>query len=324
MLVNTVYMRNSSNMSDDPLSDVLKLANTQSVLTGGFTAGGAWALRFPAPDKLKFFALVKGSCWLRIDGEEPVPIEAGDVLLLCARRSFVLAGDLSAEPLDARTVFTDVVKTAKLGESEDCIQIGGHIRLDNVSGRILTDVLPPLIHVRAASAPATVLQWLLGQLIHERDGALPGSALAIAQLAQLMFVQILRVHLAISGPLPVGWLRAATDQRLAPVLRLMHDRPGHAWRLEELAVAAGMSRTTFAVHFKVVAGVTPLAYLAQWRMRLAEHALREGNTPVSVLAGMLGYSSESAFSNAFKRVMGSAPKRYRSMAWSNGLAGYSA
>jgi methylphosphotriester-DNA--protein-cysteine methyltransferase len=41
-------------------------------------------------------------------------------------------------------------------------------------------------------------------------------------------------------------------------------------------------------------------------MRLAERALREGNTPVSVLAGQLGYTSESAFSNAFKRITGNA------------------
>jgi AraC-like DNA-binding protein len=46
-------------------------------------------------------------------------------------------------------------------------------------------------------------------------------------------------------------------------------------------------------------------------MRLAERALREEGTPVAVLAGKLGYGSESAFSNAFKRVTGNAPRHYR-------------
>jgi AraC-like DNA-binding protein len=73
-----------------------------------------------------------------------------------------------------------------------------------------------------------------------------------------------------------------------------------------------MSRTTFASHFKTVAGLAPLTYLTQWRMRLAQRALREDDTPVSVLARSLGYVSESAFSNAFKRITGNAPKRYRS------------
>jgi AraC-like DNA-binding protein len=73
-----------------------------------------------------------------------------------------------------------------------------------------------------------------------------------------------------------------------------------------------MSRTTFALRFKLAAGVAPLAYLTAWRMRLAERALREEDTPVSAIARSLGYTSEIAFSNAFKRALGIAPKRYRS------------
>jgi AraC-like DNA-binding protein len=72
-----------------------------------------------------------------------------------------------------------------------------------------------------------------------------------------------------------------------------------------------MSRTTFAVHFRAVAGIAPLTYLTEWRMRLAQRTLREDDTTVAAIAGSLGYASESAFSNAFKRVTGSSPKAYR-------------
>ena len=75
-----------------------------------------------------------------------------------------------------------------------------------------------------------------------------------------------------------------------------------------------MSRTTFAERFKAVAGVPPLTYLLNWRMRIAERALRDEDTPVSDLGMSLGYTSESAFSNAFKREVGMAPKRYRDIA----------
>jgi AraC-like DNA-binding protein len=300
-------------MTADPFSDILKLTNAETVVSGGFTAGGSWAIRFPSPDKIKFFALVKGNCWLRIENQQaPIRVEAGDVFLLSAQRSFVLAGDLAAVPVDATGLFTGTIyRTAKLGHGDDCIQIGGHVRLDPATGGLLADVLPPLIHVKANSRQTTVLRWLLEQLISERAAELPGSSLASAQLAQLLFVQILRAHMEASGPLAAGWLRAVGDDRLAPALRLMHGDPGHAWQLEELAKAAAMSRTTFAQHFKAVAGVSPLAYLTKWRMRLAERALREESIPVSALAGELGYTSESAFSNAFKRVTGNAPKRYR-------------
>jgi AraC-like DNA-binding protein len=303
-------------MNNDPFSEILQFTHAQSVVSGGFSAGGAWSIRFPAPDKIKFFALIKGHCWLYFeDAASAIDIDEGDVILLAAPRSFVLAGDLAALPLDAMSIFGGGTRyMAKIGDSEECIQIGGHIQLDPVNGGLLSTVLPPLIHVRAAAPQATVLQWLLEQLVRERAGQLPGAQIASAQLAQLMFVQILRVHLSSAGTVKAGWLRALADPRIAPILRLIHDDPGHAWRLEELAAAAAMSRTTFALHFKAAAGVAPLTYLTEWRMRLAERALREDDMPVAVLARSLGYTSESAFSNAFKRITGSAPKRYRNAA----------
>jgi AraC-like DNA-binding protein len=316
MLVRPYNLRDSTEMLADPVSDILKLTRAETVVSGGFTAGGTWAIRFPKLEKIMFSALVKGSCWLCIDGyEPPVLAEAGDVILYSAQRPFVLAGDLAAVPVDAEVLFAgNASRIAKLGDSEDCVQIGGYVRLDPASGGLLADVLPPIIHVQATSPETTVLRWLLDQLVRERAAELPGASLASAQLAQLMFVQILRAHLGSTGTLATGWLRAVGDKRLAPALRLMHGDPGRAWQLGELAKASAMSRTTFAQYFKTVAGVSPLAYLTKWRMRLAERALREESTPVSVLAGRLGYTSESAFSNAFKRVTGNAPKRYRTAA----------
>jgi AraC-like DNA-binding protein len=297
----------------DPFSDILKLANAQSVLSGGFMAGGSWAIRFPEFDKLKFSAIVRGNCWLAIDGqEEPVRAEAGDVFLLSGQRSFILASDLAAVPVEAAHVFTpNVSAIAELGGGKDFLQIGGFVRLDPASGGFLADVLPPLIHVRAAAPQAGILQWLLGQLVREQGSVQPGASLVSSQLAQLIFVHILRAHLEESGGVTAGWLRVLGDKRLALALQLMHSEPGKSWQLEELARASAMSRTTFALHFKTAAGVAPLTYLTEWRMRLAQKALREDNVPVAVLARSLGYTSESAFNHAFKRITGNAPKRYR-------------
>jgi len=311
MLENPHKLRKSTNMTGDPFSDILKFTSAQTMVTGGFTAGGAWALRFPAPEKIKFFAVVKGDCWMRLEGEdEPVHAHTGDVLLLASRRSFILASDLSVPPLDAMAVFSGC-KIAQLGDGKDFSHIGGHVLLDQASGRLLADVLPPWMHIQASSPQATILRWILDQLVREQADGQPGASLASAQLAQLLFIQVLRAHLQTSSLMPAGWLRALADPRLALALRLMHGDPGRDWHLEELARAAAMSRTSFAFHFRQTAGVAPLTYLTQWRMHLAERALREEDTPVAVLARSLGYTSESAFSNAFKRATGTAPKRYR-------------
>ncbi|OWQ48288.1 AraC family transcriptional regulator [Roseateles noduli] len=300
-------------MQADPFSDILKFTRAASLVTGGFQAGGEWAIRFPAPDKIKFFAVVKGQCWVRIEGEpEAVLFETGDVGLLAAKRASVLSSALDIEPVDAMGLFSGAGRsTATLGDGEDFAHIGGHVLLDPASSRLLEGVLPPWIHIRAASPRATVFRWVLNQLVEERARPMAGTQLVSEQLSQLLFIQILRAHLEASGPMPAGWLRALADPRIAPALRLMHGDPARSWHLEELASACAMSRTTFAVRFKEVAGVAPLSYLADWRMRLAERALREEDTPVAVLAQTLGYASESAFSNAFKRIMGKSPRAWR-------------
>jgi AraC-like DNA-binding protein len=314
MLQRPDYLRNSTEVTRDPFSDILQLADARSVVSGGFVAGGRWAIRFPPPLKIKFFGVVRGSCWL-LRGRAATRLESGDVFLLSAPRGFVIAGDRKAAPVDASTIFTPGAGAiASVGEGDDCFMIGGHVQLDAARGPLLAHVLPPLVHVRATSPQASILHWLLDQLVHEQTSLLPGARVATAQLAQLMFLQILRAHVAEAGPLPAGWLRATSDPRIAPALRLMHGEPAHPWQLGELAKAAAMSRTTFAFHFKSVAGVAPLAYLTAWRMMLAQRALRDETMPVSEVARSLGYTSESAFSNAFKRVTGQAPRSYRSAA----------
>jgi len=300
----------------DPFSDILRFTRAESLVTGGFSAGGRWGLRFPPPDRIKFFAVVKGRCWVRIEGEtDALRFETGDVGLLAARRASILSSDPDVEPVDAMSVFSGAGRSvATLGDGADFAHLGGHVLLDEASRRLIEDVLPPWIHIRADSPRAVVFRWVLDQLVDERRAAQPGAQLAGAHLSQLLFIQILRAHLETAGPLPAGWLRALADPRIAPALRLLHGEPARSWHLDELAKACAMSRTTFALRFRTAAGVAPLTYLADWRMRLAERALRDEDTPVAVVARTLGYASESAFSHAFKRSAGRSPKAWRSAA----------
>jgi AraC-like DNA-binding protein len=313
MLESTRCLRDSTRMQVDPFSDVLTLTNAEAVVTGGFTAGGPWAIRFPAREKIKFFAVVKGRCWISLDGEpKPVLFETGDIGLLSVPREFVAASNPAVEPVEAMELFSGAGRTmATNGDGNDFAYIGGHVLLDPIRGRLFADILPPWIHTRSASPHAVVFRWLLDRLIDEREADQPGARLAAAQLTQLLFIQILRSYIDTVSLMPAGWLRALADPRIAPALRLMHGDPARSWHLEELAKACAMSRTSFAFHFRTVAGVAPLTYLAEWRMHLAERALRDESTPVAVVARSLGYASESAFSHAFRRIKGNSPTAYR-------------
>jgi hypothetical protein len=94
-------------MEGDPLADVVSLASARCVRIGTLKAGGAWALTFPPPQKIKLTAVVKGRCWLSVDGERaPLRLEAGDVFMVPAERSYGLASDLKAARLDGLALFT--------------------------------------------------------------------------------------------------------------------------------------------------------------------------------------------------------------------------
>lgn len=300
-------------MSHDPLSDLLQLTDAVPMVTGGFAAGGSWAIRFPAPRRIKFFAVVRGSCWVSIEGvASPMHFTEGDVGLLAAPLSFVLSSDLGVPPVDAMTLFTPSRQgPVRLGSGEDFLHIGGHVLLDPLRGDFLAEALPPWIHIQSGSPEAAICRWLVDQLVNERGAQRPGAQLAAAQLTQLLFLHVLRGHMNSSNLAPAGWLRALNDARIGPALRLLHSQPGHAWSLAELASACAMSRTTFALQFRTVAGVAPLTYLAQLRMRLAQKMLQDQAATVSSVAQKLGYGSESAFSNAFKRHSGSSPSAFR-------------
>lgn len=316
MLANPIYLRHRTEMAFDPLSDILTLFNTRSLITGGLIAGGDWALSFPQPKAIKFSAVIKGSCWLCLEGAgPPIRMETGDVYLLNGKHPLILASNMAVEPIDAMAFFAGKTGTTRrIGTRDEFRLLGGHVALDPSGRDLLFEALPPVIHVRAGTAEATVIRWLIDQLVQEMATPRPGATLVSGQLAQLMFVQVLRAHISGSAPLSVGWLRAIGDERISPAIQLMHRDPGRNWQLGELAKAVGMSRTTFALRFKAAAGMAPLSYLLNWRMRLAEQALRDGTTPVAVVAQSLGYTSESAFSNAFKREIGIAPTRYRNSA----------
>ena len=302
----------------DPLSDILTLAGSRCALSGRLAAGGAWALHFPPPGVIKFIAVMTGNVWLAVEGhDEPRHLDTGDVIMLAAEQPFRLGSDLALPAEDGASAFAAAAGAptkgdqVTIGNGAEFLAVGGHVKLDPARGDLLRDALPPLIHVRSDAPEAPAMRWLLAQLGTELADGRPGTTLIAGQLAQMLFVQIIRAHLATSGPLGLGWAGALRDARIAPALRLMHGDPGRAWQLGELARAVGMSRTAFSVRFKAAAGVGPLTYLLNWRMRLAERELCFGTSPVSALALSLGYMSESAFSNAFKRRFGLAPSLYR-------------
>jgi AraC-like DNA-binding protein len=304
------------------VSDIISLLNPRASFSARLTTGGGWAIRFPSYEGLKFTAVIRGSFWLAIDGvAEPIELKPGDCYLLTTAEPYRQASDLSLETVDVREVFANVVDGRALhGSSQDTMLIGGRFSFDKGQTSILLDSLPPIIHIRARSAQASIIPWILERLMDELSTAMPGASLMVDHLAHMLLIQVLRAYLASGEQLPVGWLGALVDERIGLALNLMHRSPGRRWTLRDLTLAVGMSRSAFSSRFNRLVGTGPLDYLLRWRMQLAAKELRRNTKTLSSIAFSLGYESESAFGNAFKRVMGKAPKRYQRESYDDNAA----
>lgn len=307
-------MRDSTDMRSDPLSDVLELADARCILTGTLLAGGEWSRKFKRSDAVKFLAVVRGSCWLATEANsgESICFEAGDVVVTNGAPSIILASaskllrNATCGPLER-----DSNGNLLAGEGSDFMMIGGLLEVDEQRCGFLRESLPPVIHVSGQKEEAAKLRWLLTELAEETVRERAGSMTAITQLAKLLFVEALRLHIETTKSIRAGWLTALDDRRISIALRSIHSKPSYRWSLEGLAKLSGMSRTSFAVRFREVVGLPPLTYVLNWRMRLAERELSETDHSVADIAWSLGYGSESAFSNAFSRATGLSPGRFR-------------
>jgi len=171
--------------------------------------------------------------------------------------------------------------------------------------------LPAAIILRGDRGPALEgLEVARRMLIYEMESPSQGSAVMIARILDLLFIQILRAWAAGPDAEP-NWLAGALDPQIGLALSAVHQDPGHDWTVEELAQACCLSRSAFAARFAARVGMPPATYLTHVRLDTATDLLRDTALPVTLIAANVGYVSEAAFSRAFKRRYGTPPARWR-------------
>ena len=171
--------------------------------------------------------------------------------------------------------------------------------------------LPAVIILRGDRGPALEgLEVARRMLLFEMQSPSQGSAVMVARILDLIFIQILRAWAAGTDAEP-NWLAGALDPQIGLALSAIHRDPGHDWTVEELARACSLSRSAFAARFVARVGKPPATYLAHVRLDAASDLLRGTSLPVTLIAENVGYTSEAAFSRAFKHRYGSPPARWR-------------
>ena len=303
----------------DTLSLILHDIRLDGAVFREAVLGAPWALSMHTPGITSFHIVARGTAWLLRDGAAPLHLQTGEIVLLPGGVRHRMQDDpaTNVTPLDVTPELGQPRReplTAGGGGGATAHLVSGSFRFDANLARPLVTALPDVIHLR--SAGATPPPWLrIGlQFIAEETGKPePGQQVILNRVADILLVEALRIHVA---SLPEGagnWLLALRDQALSSALAAMHGNPEREWTVPELAGHAHLSRSAFADRFAHVMGQPPLSYLTEHRMRLAASKLAQGLS-VAQVSAQVGYASETAFSQAYKRHHGHPPSKERGAA----------
>ncbi|MET9239660.1 AraC family transcriptional regulator [Nonomuraea sp. NPDC003709] len=306
----------------DVLSDVIALMRTGSPRSARVEWRAPWGQRFPTvPGSAGFQVVLRGSGWLiRPDGD-PIALSVGDVVFFPHGHGYAMADSPSTplaepdcDPLDdGPGLFASATVDGLVDGPVATVLLCGGYRLDPGRAHPILRDLPDLIHLPAGVGLHTELRAAVEALGAEIQRPRLGADTVVSSLLDLLLLYILRAWFeGEHGQCSVGgWAQALADPGISAALDAVHRDPAHPWTVQELGARAGLSRSAFSRRFGELIGRPPLAYLTWWRLATAAHLMRASDAPLGQIAAKVGYTSEFAFANAFKREYGVAPGRYR-------------
>jgi AraC-like DNA-binding protein len=316
-------------MSTDALSEVLRAVRLSGAAFFDVHATSPWVAETPpareiaphvlpgAQHVMEYHLITQGTWYGGIVGEPAVRLEPGDVIVFPQGDPHVMS---SAPGMRGRPDI-DQHRRPPGGQLPLMVNVGGGGKDEGriVCGFLGCDVrpfnpliasLPRMIPVRARPGEAW-LDQLIRVAVAESAAQRAGAECMLARLSELLFVEMVRRYLETLPTEESGWLAGLRDPHVGRALALLHDRPARPWALDELASEAGLSRSSLAERFVHFVGMPPMHYLARWRMQLASNLLSSGSGSVAEIAFEVGYTSEAAFSRAFKKMVGLAPGLWR-------------
>ena len=294
--------------SGDPLADVVTLLQPAAPFSKLVTGAGGWAIRRTEFGQPFYCALLDGSSRLLADGHEPATLQAGDFILIPSAQTFTAT---SLEPATSLLVDEPPIQLPngefRLGTPTglpDVRMLIGYCTFGSPDAALLVSLLPKLVIVRGERRLTTLMQLVRDESREMR----PARDVILMRLLEVLLIEALRSTVGTEAS--PGLLRGLADARLVMALRKMHESPAASWTVAQLSKESGLSRSTFFERFSRAVGVAPMEYLLSWRMALAKNLLRRGEASIGEIAERVGYSSQSTFTVAFTRLVGSPPTRF--------------
>ncbi|GLX02264.1 AraC family transcriptional regulator [Microtetraspora sp. NBRC 16547] len=302
----------------DVLSDVIASMRMGVPRSARVEWPAPWGQRFPsAPGSAGFQVVLQGSCWAIPPEGEPIPVGTGDVLFFPHGHGYALTDSPTspiAEPDCDPYAHAELFASASMeGTGPVTVTLCGGYQLDSSRAHPLLRGLPEMIHLPARLGHNTELRAAVELLGKEIDDPRPGADMVVSALLDMLLLYILRAWFDVSMEhcKVDSWAAALADPAIGAALDGIHRDPAHPWTVESLGRRAGLSRAAFSRRFTQFVGQPPLTYLTWWRLGTAARMLRDSDAALSEIAAAVGYGSEFAFANAFKREYGMAPGKYR-------------
>jgi len=281
-------------------------------------ADSAAPLLEPNAERVVIFHLItEGECFVELGDEKPVRLIAGDAVIFPQGDAHLMTSQPGLPPASGGARLDQVLarrprQIAYGGGGATTRLVCGYLACDARLAKMLLAGLPRIVRVNVRGSNAGA--WLEASVryaLAEARSPRPGGAGVLAKLAEVLFIEVLRLYMNEQGEGRTGWLAGVGDRIVGAALNALHRRPAHAWTLEELASEAATSRSVLAERFQHLVGSSPMQYLTQWRMLLAANLLSGSNAPLARIAEDVGYQTDTAFSRAFRREYGTPPAAWR-------------
>ncbi len=316
----------------DALSDVLSTINLSGVIFLRANMGGRYGISMPPPTvfhpiikphsphhRLVLFHIVRqGTGYVQIEGHDTSRLEEGDLVIVFDDIFHSVVDSPGRECIPSSDVvprFTDVAAppAATIGDAEPSMfLVCGMLQFVDGGFNPAFMSLPPYLLIKRDEGPSS--EWLQANLTHilrEAESGRPGSETLLSRLTELLFIETLRSYLDRLPEGERGWYAGLRDPTIRRALELMHSAPERNWTVQELARAAGTSRSTFSARFSELLEMAPMTYLTRWRIRVAMKLLESRDRTIAEIAGLVGYETEPSFHRAFKRETGVPPATFR-------------
>jgi AraC-like DNA-binding protein len=298
----------------DPLAEALHFLRMNGAFYCRSELTAPWGMTMmPMPGYIWFHVVTTGRVWLEAGDDEGRLLQPGDLGLVPHGEGHVLRSEPGVPAPDVLELDREEISERYEilrhgGGGAPTTLICGAVRFDHPAARNLVEILPPIMHLEAASAPQ--LDWMqstLRLMAVEAHELRPGSEAVITRLGDILVIQAIRSWLETDPAAKTGWLGALQDEQIGRAIALIHRDPARNWTVASLADELAMSRSAFAARFTELVDEPAMQYVTRWRMQVAVSALRNDGATVGELASRLGYRSEAAFARAFKRVIGVPP-----------------